>query len=291
MTRVRISTLAVLFVLTSLLAAQRGPRLVFVRAIDSVGAPITDLAAGDFQVIENGAPREVRRVAPATTPMRIVLLVDSSSAVSPHLTGFRAGLTGFLEALPPEHEVAFISTGGQLRARVQPTTDRQKLLAAAASFAQDGGANSFLESLLEADRRFLKNAGGKWPVFVILTTDNGETRGELNIDGFNKFVTDFVSRAGSAHVVILKGQNAGPTSDLALNLADNAAGTRDVINAATAVGDRMKGVAARLVADHKAMTSAYELEYVSEARTSPVIEIRLVREGGAALQFSARRPF
>jgi VWA domain-containing protein len=273
------------------LAAQRGPRLVFVRVVDSVGAPVRDLTVKDFDLLENGTRRQVTRVGSGSTPMRIVLLIDSSSAMAAHLTSFRAGLSGFLETLPGDHEIGLITTGGQLRPRVPPTAERQKLAAAAASFAQDGGANAFLDSLLEADRRFLKNAGGKWPVFVILTTDNGETRGELNIDGFNRFVSDFVARAGTAHVIILKGTSSGPRTDLALNLSENSGGMREVINVATAVPERMRSVASRLAADHKAMEGAYELEFVSEGRPSPTLEIRLVRESGAALQFSGRRPF
>src|SRR6185503_19593915 len=81
---------------------------------------------------------------------RIVLLVDSSSAVAPMLTSFRAGLREFLDTLPGEPEIAIITTGGQFRNRVGPTTDREKLQAAVGSFASDGGANSFLDTLIEA---------------------------------------------------------------------------------------------------------------------------------------------
>src|SRR5262245_12163977 len=87
-------------------------------------------------------------------PLRIILLVDSSSMVSSMLPQFRAGLHAFLEQLPGEVEIALISTGGQLRVRVPPTTDRNRLHQAADAFAPDGGANALLDSLLEADRRF-----------------------------------------------------------------------------------------------------------------------------------------
>ena len=78
-------------------------------------------------------------------PARIVLLVDSSSAMSPMLTHFRAALQAFLDAVPAQHEIALISTGGQLRIRVPPTTDRERLHNAVASFASEGGANAFLD--------------------------------------------------------------------------------------------------------------------------------------------------
>src|SRR6478735_1248760 len=86
----------------------------------------------------------------AADPIRVVLLVDSSTNMSTMITNFRAGLTAFLEAIPDDVEVALISTGGQLRVRVPPTTDRQRLLEAAGRFASDGGANSLLDTLLES---------------------------------------------------------------------------------------------------------------------------------------------
>ena len=100
--------------------------------------------------------------------MRIVLLVDSSSPTAQMLNHFRAGLNAFFDTLPPEHEVVFITTGGQIKIRAQPTTDRAALKTAADRFASDGGGNSFVETLMESDRRFLQKVP-QWPVFVIVT--------------------------------------------------------------------------------------------------------------------------
>ena len=103
---------------------------------------------------ENGKPREVTRVALGKAPMRIVLLVDSSSAMSSMINNFRAGLNAFIDALPAEHEITFISTGGQIRVRTPPSTDRLKLKMETARFASDSGANAFLDTLMEADDAF-----------------------------------------------------------------------------------------------------------------------------------------
>ena len=101
----------------------------------------------------------------AADPLRVVLLVDSSTSMSAMLTEFRSGIGTFIQELPEDVEVALISTGGQLRIRVPPTSDRKKLLDAAARFASDGGANSLLDTLLESDRRFLKPASDRRPLF------------------------------------------------------------------------------------------------------------------------------
>lgn len=181
--------------------------------------------------------------------MRIVLLVDSSQAVAPMLTHFRAGLNSFLDALPGDPEITFITTGGQLRVRVQPTNDRAKLRKAATGFAADGGGNVLLDALLESDRRFLRNAEDRRSVFVILTTDAGENTTAQAVAPFNRFVTDFLKRNGRAHAVIVGGRNRGVTSDIVENFVDNTNGFRDTIVIANALPKVMEKVAAYVAAD------------------------------------------
>ena len=90
------------------------------------GAPVTDLAAADFRVREDGVERPIVRAGLATGPMRILLLVDASATIAPMLTDFRRALHEFAETLPEGHEVAFISVSGQLRVRAEPTADRDR---------------------------------------------------------------------------------------------------------------------------------------------------------------------
>jgi hypothetical protein len=181
--------------------------------------------------------------------MRIVLLVDSSSAVAPMLTPFRAGLNGFLDDLQGEPEVTIISTGGQLRVRIPPTTDREQLHLSASRFASDGGANSFVDTMLEADRRFLKSAPEKRPVFVVLITDSGDSRGGERVDEYNRFANDFRARGGRAHAIVVKGTNSGMATQIAENLANNTGGFFETVAIANAVPRTMKALVERLTAD------------------------------------------
>ena len=203
-------------------------------------------AASLVTIAAVAAPGEA---APAIGPLRIVLLVDSSSAVAGMLTSFRAGLGAFLDALPGDPEIAFITTGGQMRIRVPPTTDRTKLRSAAAGFAADGGANSLLDTLLESDQRFLRKAPDRRPIFVILTTDNNSSRGEERIDDYNRFMQDFVRRSGRAHALVVHGVNSGPTTDIMMNLTGNTGGFYDGLAVANALPERMRALAAMVAAD------------------------------------------
>jgi hypothetical protein len=270
------------------ISAQRITRRIFVTTTAG-GAPVLDLTAADFSVVENGTKREVTRAALGREPMRIVLLVDSSGAVGQMLNHFRAGLNTFLDTLPPEHEVAFITTGGQIRIRAQPTTDRARLKTEAGRFAADGGANSLIDTLLESDRRFLRPVA-QWPVFVIVTTDSGESRSTPRIEEYNRFMDDFLQRGGSAHGIVVKGTSSGLISDIVNNLVENTGGISAAINQSTAVEAQLKMMAERLAADHAKMANAYVIDYPSEAKIKqPQVEVSTTRPN-VMLRISPRRP-
>ena len=179
--------------------------------------------------------------------MRIVLLVDSSNSVSPMLIQFRAALNGFLDTLPGEPEIAFISTGGQLRVRVPPTSDRLVLHQAANRFASDGGANSLLETLLESDARFLRPRRDRRPMFVVLTTDQPAFGGPP-IERYNNFMKDFVQRRGRAHGVVIRSAQIGLASEILDNLTSNTDGMYDVIAISNSLPTRMRAIAAEVAA-------------------------------------------
>ena len=273
------------------LSAQQVTRRVFVAAEDARGVPVLNMTAADFDILESGSKREVTRVALGNQPMRVALMVDSSSSIQKVISNFRDGLNAFLDALPPQHEVVFISTGGQIKVRVPPTTDRVKLKNEAARFAPDGGANAFIETLIESDKRFLQLDPGRWPVFVILTTDNGEQRDEPRFHKYNLFMNDFLNRGGMAHAVIVVGTSAGPVSDVVLNLTENMGGFRKSINSPSALPEHMKAIAKRIAEDQELMANRYEVEFKGDAKvTQPVVNVATGREG-VTLKMSVRRPF
>jgi hypothetical protein len=181
--------------------------------------------------------------------IRIVLLVDSSQAMASMLTHFRAALHAFLDALHGDPEIAFISTGGQIRIRTQPTSDRDVLRKAISIFSSDGGGNSFIDTMVEADRRFLKVAPDKRPVFVMLMTDNGAYRGEPRLDEYNRFMNQFVDRGGRAHGVIVGNTATGVTTQILRNLTGNTNGFYDVIAIPNPLPERMKSLADFLALD------------------------------------------
>jgi len=207
------------------------------------------------------------------------------------MNNFRTALNAFIDELPETEEVAFISSGGQIRVRTTPSSDRTQLRAEVARFASEGGANAFLDTMLEADKRFLKPAAGQWPAFVIVTTDNGEARREPNIDDYNKFMNDFLARGGAAHAVIVQGKGSGTVTDIVANLVDNLGGLRYTIVADSNLPARLREIANRLADDHQIMLRRYEIAYSGDPKqVLPVVQVNTSRDG-VSLQMSPRRPF
>jgi hypothetical protein len=183
----------------------------------------------------------------AADPLRVVLLVDSSTNMASMLTEFRAGINSFIDNIPDEVEVALISTGGQLRVRLQPTTNKDQMHQAAARFASDGGANSLLDTLLESDKRFLRPARDRRHLFVVLTTDQ-PLLGEPPIYAYNEFVRDFVRRRGRAHGIVIRSTNSGIISQVVENLTQNTDGVFDTIVVGNSLATRMKEIAEQVAA-------------------------------------------
>ena len=295
MTQQRRAILSAIVILVSIpvsLPAQRTvTRSIFVSAIDSAGRAVLELTAADFQVTESGARRAITRATLGNAPMRIVLMVDSSTPVAPMVNTFKKALATFADTLPPQHELAFISSGAQIRVRARPTDARDKVRAEMARFSSEGGANAFLDTLLEADARFLKTAPGQWPVFVIVTTDNGDATKEPDVVTYNKFMNDFVARGGAAHAVILTGKRTGPVTDLVTNLVDNVGGFRQTLNTDNSLPERLRDIAERLDIDHRVMMNRYEIAYAGDpAIATPIVNVSVSRDD-VRLQMSVRRPF
>ena len=183
-------------------------------------------------------------------------------------------------------------TGGQTRIRVPPTTDRAALKTAAGRFAADGGANSFLDTLLESDKRFLRPVT-QWPVFVILTTDNGDARVAPRIHHYTKFLVTFfcnVAAARTASSSRATSSGAGNIAEIAQNLIENTRGIHNVVNQSTAVEAQLKAIGERLASDHPKMANVYEIDFPSNGPIQqPVIEITTGRANVTSRLF-LRRP-
>jgi methylmalonyl-CoA mutase cobalamin-binding subunit len=262
---------------------------VFIAVTDQSGAPVLDLGPGDFEVNEAGVKRVVVRAGLSKDPMRVAMLIDTGDDMSATLTNLRAGLIGFIDTLPAEHEVLLASTGRQFRVRVQPTTDRKKLKDAASSLFGDGGGTVLMDGLLEADSRFLRKAENRWPVFVIVTSDGTEISAGAHEKEFNQWVVALAQRGVSVHAFVFKtGKGSGIPEMIAQNATHNTGGRYDMMNTTTSLPEKMKMLAAQLAADAQKISTWYTVEFQTESAELKPIDVAVPRNG-VKLQMSYRR--
>src|SRR5476649_1286466 len=265
-------------------------RHIFVSVTDTKGAPVEGLSASDFTVAEGGQPRVVSHAGPAKDPMRIALMLDTSDAAAPALTHMRAGAIALLDALPPEDEVILVTTGRQLRVRVQPSTDRKKLKETAAGLFTDGAGTVLEDGLLEIDDRFFKKgADDRWPVFVIFTSDGTESSTGAREKEFLKWAPKIGARGITAHAFVFKvPKGAGLPDIIAENITGNSGGSYDVMNTTTALPEKMKALGEKLALDHRNMAAWYEVDIQTDAAEFKPIDVAVAREG-VRMQISDRR--
>jgi hypothetical protein len=101
------------------LLSQAIERSMYVSVVDQAGAPVPNLGPSDFIVREDNLSREVLRVAPATDPLQVAILVDNSTAAASLVPNIRRALPAFVEVLMRptasgrRNEVAIITLGSR----------------------------------------------------------------------------------------------------------------------------------------------------------------------------------
>jgi VWFA-related protein len=89
------------------------------------GRPVTGLAAGDFEVRDNGVKQEVTLAHPEEVPIVAVLVFDASSSIAgARLEDLRGAGRALLDGLRPQDEAALVTFSHELRVVVPQAGDR-----------------------------------------------------------------------------------------------------------------------------------------------------------------------
>src|SRR5262245_9639419 len=131
--------------------AQAEERTIYASVFDKADSPVKGLAGSEFIVREDGVAREVLRASPATEPMQIALLVDTSAAAEPYLLDLRRGLSAFFKQVGGKHDVALIGFGERPTVIVDYTRDAARLEQGLGNiFARPGSGTYLMEAIMEA---------------------------------------------------------------------------------------------------------------------------------------------
>ena len=162
--------------LTSADQRENRERGILVSVTTSADAPVTDMAAADFVVRENGVAREVVRVSPAPPPSHVVLLVDDSQALQANVPYIRPALTmaiGRFAALTPGPQMALYTFGERPTRRVDFTPNPDQILDTVKRlFPLTGSGAYFLQAITDVCRDLRKREAAS-PVIVAFVAEAG----------------------------------------------------------------------------------------------------------------------
>jgi VWFA-related protein len=137
---------------------------VYVSAFDRKDIPVTDLTAQEFVLREGGDVREIIKVEPATTPLRVAIIVDDSG------TGiFRVPVANFVNQLLGRGEFAIKHVIAQAHTLVDYTSDVEQLRNAVLKIgvrAETPEGGRVVEAIYDTAKEL---RGVDRPIIVVLT--------------------------------------------------------------------------------------------------------------------------
>jgi Ca-activated chloride channel family protein len=194
--------------LTADLSSQSAERTVYAAVLTRDGMPVTDLTARDFVVREGEVEREVLRVARATDPFQMAVLVDTSSALNSYLVDVRAGLAEFIREMGGQNDIALVGFGQRPTILVDYTHDVKRLSDGASRiFPETLSGGYLLDAIIEIGRGLKKREGGRRALVVI-----GTTRGQEFSERYHRHVLDELRDSGATLHAYMIGP-ANPLTD------------------------------------------------------------------------------
>jgi VWFA-related protein len=264
--------MAVLVVVAAPRAAS--DKTIFVTALDDNGSPVKGLTLEDFRLREDGVDREISDVKPATDPLQVVLLADTTSGAQDILQDLRKSLTGFVNqvlTVSPDAPIKIMEFG-QAAVTVAPySTSTADLEKAINKIVGKPNAQSvLLEALIAASNDLSKRPSRRRAIVSVNIEPNDEQSREEP-----KKIQESLQKSGAQlwAVSFQKGQLRNPARDLVLNaLTRSTGGQREFIVGISAMEPILKRYA-------DALTFQYAVTYKRPGDKAQVVQVGTVRQG------------
>lgn len=113
---------------------------LYATVLDRSGRPVTDLAAGELRIREDGEPQAIVRFEPvADRPVHLAIVVDASASMADHLPRVRKAAVGFLDSfMEPQDRAALVAFNDRPRLLEKLTGDAGALAEELAGFTAEG---------------------------------------------------------------------------------------------------------------------------------------------------------
>lgn len=178
-------------------------RKVYISAVDSSRAPVTDLTASDITVKEGGKERPVSSLEPASAPMHAAIIVDDAGTGA-----FQSGVAQFLQKTLGRGRFSITLLNPQATTIVDFTDDVAALKTALGRLGQRGrlqpDGDQMLDAIVQASRA-LQRQKAERPVILSLTLAGGQPQSVQPDD----VLTTLRSSGAMLNVVSLTGADVG----------------------------------------------------------------------------------
>ncbi|HEV7700694.1 MAG TPA: VWA domain-containing protein [Pyrinomonadaceae bacterium] len=155
-------------------------KTAIVRVTDLKNRAIGGLSAADFDVVENGASREIVDVQRSTAPFNLVLLLDVSGSVENYVNFIRRAARNFVETVDSRDRVSIVIFNDDTKMLSAFTTDKNKLSKSLDTF-DAGGGTAYYDALAFVISDTLRSLHGERSAIVVLT-DGDDNRSFLAFD-------------------------------------------------------------------------------------------------------------
>ena len=259
------------------LLAQAIQRSMYVSVLTDGGVPVPGLGPSDFIVREDNVAREVLHVEPATDPMQVAVLVDTSQQARSDISFMRTALPPFLAALtdgPVKSDVAIIAFGERPTTFSDYTTNRATLQKGVDRiWSQQGSGAYLLDAVSEISVGFRKKESRR-PVIVAIAAEGGE----YSYRQYDQ-VLEALAGGGAAFYAIMLGTPSSSVSQEAISrniVLDrgpvNSGGRRDQLLSPMALGEKLKQLADQL-------THMYKVTYARPQSLIPPEKVTVAASG------------
>jgi Ca-activated chloride channel family protein len=155
--------------------------LLNVTVTDGTGRYVADLAAEEFEVLEEGRPQNITFFSPALAPLSVSLLIDTSSSMDDRMPWAQRAAADFVARLRSTDVAEIISFDSRVEV-LQPFTSDKALLDAAIRRTKAGGSTALYNAVYVALKELGKarpNAADEVRRQVIVVLSDGEDTSSL----------------------------------------------------------------------------------------------------------------